>query len=160
MEGNTFKNTEANDCIRISVLSVKRKDLILLFAFYNISYFLSWALIRSDLKVCFLIAFLISLFSILLFTIISLFEKINEEEHKIVDDLTLKQLKDEYQRIYKIKRRNQLLKKAKGSSQEEGVENLIDDPMINIETSGSTPNAVHFNFLNRHGTARLHSDKP
>ena len=159
MTEDAVKSPQNKHLFNYVCFSINRRDLIILLAIYNISYFLSSELIRVNLKVCLLIAFLISLVSLFIFTLIHAHEKKNEDDDKRrkEDYLLTKKLKNEYRRIHRLKRKRELLMKA-GAVKEKDFESVIselDDDAVDLEdTSGNTCSTVHIDYLKRLGTTR------
>lgn len=66
----------------------------------------------------------------------------------------MKKIRNEYQRIYKLKRKRELLMKAELPKEEDLEKNIIsdvDNPHVSFDTDTNHPQKVHFTYLNKFG---------
>lgn len=109
--------------------------------------------IKSHFELCCILAFLASLVVLFITTAVDTYEKEKEEEEKVhEEELELrKKIRDEYQRIHKLKKKHELLKKIE--SQEQITDSDMDTPPeISITKKEEPESTVHFSYLNRHTT--------
>ena len=138
--------------------SFKKRDVEALLFAYNIVYFLCYYLVTNNFKLCLLIAFVFSLVNLFICAIADTFHKVTEEELKQREEekLARKKLRDEYQRVHKLKKKIKLLQKAGCMEEDENIISAVDEPNIPAANYNNVARAVHFNYLKRYGTARLH----
>lgn len=155
---NTQEAILINKLDAIKCFSFNKKDIIFLLSFYNVAFFACCLIFKSYIGACFLLAFLISLISLLIITAIDTLEKKHEEESKLHEEETQlrKKIEHEYQRIYKLKRKHELLKKIETlDTEKKYIISDIDSPS-NIDLAQDKK--VHFSYLNRFGTDDQHQN--
>lgn len=134
---------------KIACFSYTKKDMFSFLSFYNITFFICCILLRGYLETCAMIAFLVSLIDLFIITIIDVFEKKNTEESKLHEEelLIRKKIRDEYQRIFRLKRRHKLLMgiKPKEAKAEKNIISGADNP---VSRELNVVKKVHFAFLN------------
>ena len=150
-----------NKLDEIKCFSFNKKDIMLLLSFYNVAFFICCLALKSYIGVCFLTAFLVSLISLFIITAIDVLEKKQEEESKLhEEEIQLrKKIEHEYQRIYKLKRKHELLKKigALDTKERKNITSNTDSP---INTNLTPDKKVYFSYLNRFGTDGEHQNIP
>lgn len=135
---------------KIYNLPFSSKDLLGSLVCYNFVFFVFWRLTHNDMKGAFLVALLVSMVFMLALMSFHLFEKKNEEEHKLLeqDEFLRKQIRDEYQKIYRLKRKTELLAKA-GCLDQDEKKKLVSEMDSRL---------VHFFYLKRLSTTPLPRD--
>ena len=148
------KNSSDFNCF-----SFTSKDLIILLFVYNITYFTVCLLVKNDLVICILLAYLMTLVALSVFVTIDIIEKKDELETKQeeYEKQIIKKIKNEYQRIHRLKKKEELLMKA-GYIEPEKMQKIITDIEMDFESAKNIIKQVHFAYLSRHGTTRFHSD--
>ena len=135
------------------------RDFNFLLFFYNISFFLQRELMRSDYTACFLMSFLIFLTLLFVISFEDLLEILNNEvtREKHEGSLIVKKIRNEYQKMFRMNYKKELLKKVNNCEKENTpTVSEINKPKTNSESRANTSEIVHFNYLNRHSTARPH----
>lgn len=142
--------------LNLTCFSYNRHDVILLFFFYNLTLLLSLSIAESDLVSCVATAFLVLLITLCVITTIDIFEKEAEEELKLQEEEKelRKNIWDEYQKIYKLKRKQELLFRI------EGFHCNMANPSSNSGNDFDSVNKVHFNYLNKFNTDDLPNENP
>lgn len=132
--------------------SFNKQDIAILLSFYNVTYLISWSLLRDTPKTCFVIAVLSFLFTLFAVTLIDLIQRLNEDRMKIYYEQSLvrKKIRDEYLKVHKVKRKKELLMKA-GCLLPEQVEKTIvldhTEPSFTLNKEFGKVKEVHFDYI-------------
>lgn len=103
-----------NKLNKIKCYYFNKQDLIILLSVYNAAYLLFSTIVKDHLIACFVVAILLSLATLFVITWFDLVKKVSEEEleSKNEQKLVRENLRDEYLKVHKMKKKNELLKKA------------------------------------------------
>ncbi len=118
---------------------------------YNAVYLVSSTMIKAHLIACFVIAVLLSLITLFLIVWVDLFKKAEEEEDKLDHEnkLIRNNIKGEYLKIHKIKKKHELLMKTGFLSPEQVEETIIDSdcPSLSLKKDfQGIEKEVHFDY--------------
>lgn len=112
-----------------SALLLSKRDIAILIVACDIVYFFGSAYMGGNLYLCAFSIFLITLVSAYLLMMVSILERNNEEKVGLVEKEKniVKKLRDEYQTIHKIKKKNKLLNpfKEEGYSARDHISDLV-----------------------------------
>ncbi len=125
-----------------------RDAKILLFLYNTTCFFLYWVLLRDDFSISMSTAMIVSLFSLMIITVHDIFEdkniqRVRERETEI---LVRKKLKDEYQRVYRNNKREELLKISKNEDKNNHISD-VGNPCENFSFNSIETKRVHFSYL-------------
>ena len=113
------------------------------------------ALVRHDLMGCFITAVAAGLLVLLILTLRDVIKKLQKEICKLQHEnmLLRKSIKNEYRRVYRLKRKYGLISKISNPDidAEETVISCVDDPQINFQDDTNPENKVHFKYLKEFG---------
>ncbi len=103
-----------NKIEKIKEYSFKKKDILILLSVYNTSYLLTTSLVQGHLIACLVLSVFIALITLYLITWVSFFKKANEEEIQSEEEqeMVRRNIRDEYLKVHKIKKKNELLVKV------------------------------------------------
>lgn len=158
-EGRAFSfKLDKNNLNKVAYLSYSRRDILLVLLLYVTACFVFVSLVREDLKGCVLVAFSVALIASFFVTIFHMVEILNNKVKQLQEEQAVftKSIKEEYQRIYKLKRKHALILKAvrRESEYEGNVILNVEDPQIDM-IAVRRSHFVHFNYLNKSGNMPL-----
>ena len=145
-----------NTLEKISFYSFSKQDFVILLAVYNLAYFVSWTIIKGHLAICFVIAFLASLLTFLIIVGIDVFDVAEKEENKLQheEEKLMRKIRDEYQKVYRLKRKQELLKKAgclPEKLKEKNIVSDLEDVDITLYKDSNVVKEVRFNYIDKPG---------
>ena len=137
---------------KIKCYSFNKQDFIIVLSVYNATYLVSSNILKGHLIVCFVIAVLLALIALFIIAWIDLVKKTNEEEAELEHEQNLvrKKIKDEYIKVHKMKRKNELLMKAGCLPPEHAEKTIVvdhDDPPFSLNKDFKKIKEVHFNYI-------------
>ena len=144
--------SDRNSVEKFQCFSLTTKNIIVLFFTYDVCYHLCLALFRGHLGTCFAIAALAALCTFF-FIAWQKYKQVEDDEkferHFDIENIQAT-IKNEYQKIHKRRRKNELLAQV-GQIHPNRIE-LPDDSEEDIFTRHvhSVDGIVHVNYLNRH----------
>lgn len=144
---------------QITCFSYNKKDIFSLLSFYIITFFIACIVFKGYVGSCALIAFLASLINLFIITAIDVFEKKTSEESRLHEEelLIMKKIRDEYQKIFRLKQKHALLLKIK-PKEAEVEKNIISEAVSPLNTELNVAQKVHFAFLNRFDSHGQHQN--
>lgn len=154
-----FKNLKDTNCF-----SYTGKDVILLLSFYNVTFFFCLGFLNGDPQYSLLIAFLGSLTLMLFITSIHFIDKKHIEEKRMLEEEqnTIKKIRQEYQRIYRLKQKDELLTKIEALNQKmkKNISFDLDTPPEEAFNSDNPHKMLHFSFLDKTNPSNTEENKP
>lgn len=154
-----FNNLKNIDCF-----SYTGKDVILLLSFYNVIFFLCLGFLNGDPQYSLLIAFLGSLILLLFITSIEFIDKKHIEEKRMLEEEqnTIRKIRQEYQRVYRLKQKDELLTKIEALNQKmkKNISFDLDTPLEEVPSSDNPHKILHFSFLDGTNPSNLEENKP
>ena len=142
-----------NKLDKIKLYAFNKQDLIILLSVYNTAYLVFSTILKGHLIACFIIAVLVSLITLFVIVWIDLIKKSNDEENKIQyeNELVRKKIRDEYQKIYRKKIKNELLIKAGCLPPEDAEKTIVvdhDEPPFSLNKDfEKVKKEVHFDYI-------------
>ena len=155
---------DVNVCVSSSfskgnLFPLTRNDLITLLFFYDAAYVFYWSFVESSHRSSFTLSILVTLIAMFIIVLAHMFSELDEIKLSKEEKLLRNKIKDEYSKVYTLKRKKELLEKT-GYIEQGDVSNIVsevDDPVI-IEDSHNQIKKVHFNYLKRFSTTRLNKE--
>jgi len=147
MREDFMNREEENKCFAFTVQDTK----LLLFLYNTTCFFFYWMFFNSDFNTAFTFAMLASLLGLFVITMNDIFQMQakSEIERRREEIQVQEKLKAEYQKVYRIKRREDLIKRS-AHYQAENKKNKIcnvDSPPQQNSTSQSSLKSIHFSYL-------------
>ena len=141
-----------NKLDKIKCYSFSKQDLVILLSVYNAAFLLLTSIVKGHPAVCFVTAVLLSLISLFAIVWIDLIKMTNEEVAKLEheQELIRKKLRDEYLKIHKMRRRDELLMKAGCMQKEQSEKNIVvdhDATPFSLNKDFEKVKEVHFNYI-------------
>ena len=132
---------------KIKFYSFSKQDLVIVLSLDNAAFLLLSAVINGHPLTCFTIAVLFSLIVLFAIVWIGLARTVDEEGVKLEheQELIRKRIRNEYEKVHKMKRGHELLKQAGCFSQEQ-QDSVLQTDLLNKDFEKI--NEVHFNYLN------------
>ncbi|OGI18844.1 MAG: hypothetical protein A3B68_06330 [Candidatus Melainabacteria bacterium RIFCSPHIGHO2_02_FULL_34_12] len=152
-----------NSSNKIIYFSYSKRDVLLIFLLYAISCFVFIALVNGDLKGCILAAFAVALVTSFFVTLMHMLEILYSEIKQLKQERESfqKNIREEYQKIYRLRRKHELISRAI-SMESESEENVIldvEDPRIGLNNGNGNSSSVHINYLNKFGNKAQNAQK-
>ncbi|MBI2996662.1 MAG: hypothetical protein HYY52_08185 [Candidatus Melainabacteria bacterium] len=139
-----------------SLSSITKDDIIVLLFFFDLSYIVFWNIVENSVLGCFSFSILITLIALFVIVTAHLSDEIEIIKLQEQEEYLRKKIRDEYHKIYSLRRRIELLRKA-GCIKSNEAKHIIsgsDDLVVNTNNYESVNN-VYFNYLkkfsNQHG---------
>jgi len=142
--------------LKFNCFSYNINDVILLFFIYDLSFLLCITFDIGDIISSTEASILTLLIGLFIITSIDIFEKeLRQEENLHEEEKELrKKIYDEYQKIHKVKRKQDLLSKI------EGFHHNLASPQGNFPNNSGSTKTVHFNYLNKFNSTGLPNENP
>lgn len=138
---------------KVSCFSFTRRDFFILMFLYNLTFFSCCTLISHEPATCLRSAVLVTFLTLLILTLVDIFQKENLEEFRLQEEEKeiRNKIREEYYIAYKMRRKKELLSNIE--SKEDYGKNLtldMDNPHMHTKNSFDPIKKIHFNYLEKY----------
>lgn len=140
-------------------------DVVLLLSVYNVSFLFLWKILDLGPGISFVITILLTLVLLFGLTVLAIKEQaVQEKITKLLkEEEQEKSIKEEYQRVYRLKKKEELLLKSKCLNSHPNKLLIVEpeeDEFELIIHNGSSLSGVHFDYINGTGPNKTSALNP